>query len=79
MFTATANVDGNGNYQSGDFTPSTAGNYHWVASFSIEISLFGPGDPTAASPHQASAEPAAGPIALNFRGNRRVDRHDGRS
>ena len=34
VFTATVNVSGNGNYSSGDFTPSTAGKYYWIASYS---------------------------------------------
>ena len=37
VFTATVNVSGNGNYNSGDFTPSTAGKYYWVASYSGDV------------------------------------------
>ena len=34
VFTATANVTGNGAYSSGNFTPTAAGTYRWVASYS---------------------------------------------
>jgi hypothetical protein len=35
-FTSTVNVSGPGNYTSDDFTPSTAGNYYWIATYSGE-------------------------------------------
>jgi hypothetical protein len=34
VFTSTVDVDGNGDYVSGGFTPSTAGSYYWIASYS---------------------------------------------
>jgi uncharacterized repeat protein (TIGR01451 family) len=34
VFTSTVNVSGNGNYNSGNFTPTTAGTYYWIASYS---------------------------------------------
>src|SRR5205085_2797146 len=34
VFTSTVDVNGNGDYNSGDFTPSTAGKYYWIASYS---------------------------------------------
>ena len=37
VFTSTVNVNGNGNYNSGDFTPSTAGKYYWIASYSGDV------------------------------------------
>ncbi len=33
-FTDTKNVTGNGNYDSADFTPTTAGTYRWTADYS---------------------------------------------
>jgi hypothetical protein len=35
-FTSTVPVSGPGNYTSEDFTPSTAGNYYWIAAYSGE-------------------------------------------
>ena len=37
VFTDTVNVDGPGDYNSGDFTPDTAGNYYWIASYSGDV------------------------------------------
>jgi hypothetical protein len=34
VFTDTVDVSGNGDYTSGVFTPDTAGNYFWIASYS---------------------------------------------
>ena len=34
VFTSTVSVNGNGNYNSGNFTPTTAGTYLWTASYS---------------------------------------------
>ena len=34
VFTDTVNVDGNGDYQSADFTPTAPGTYYWIASYS---------------------------------------------
>jgi uncharacterized GH25 family protein len=34
VFTSTVNVSGNGDYNSGNFTPTTAGSYYWIASYS---------------------------------------------
>jgi uncharacterized repeat protein (TIGR01451 family) len=34
IYSNTVDVDGNGDYNSGDFTPSAPGNYYWVASYS---------------------------------------------
>jgi uncharacterized repeat protein (TIGR01451 family) len=36
-FSVTVNVDGPGNYNSGDFTPDTAGSYYWIASYSGDV------------------------------------------
>ncbi|MCA1683736.1 MAG: hypothetical protein LC708_01210, partial [Actinobacteria bacterium] len=37
-FTSTVPVNGNGNYDSGDFTATLAGTYRWVASYSGDVS-----------------------------------------
>jgi uncharacterized repeat protein (TIGR01451 family) len=37
VFTDTVSVDGNGDYQSADFTPDTQGTYYWVASYSGDV------------------------------------------
>ncbi|HET9114483.1 MAG TPA: DUF11 domain-containing protein, partial [Gaiellaceae bacterium] len=37
VFTDTVSVDGNGDYQSADFTPDTPGNYYWIASYSGDV------------------------------------------
>jgi uncharacterized repeat protein (TIGR01451 family) len=37
IYTHTVDVNGNGPYNSGDFTPTTAGSYYWVASYSGDI------------------------------------------
>ena len=37
VFTDTVDVDGAGNYLSGDFTPTTAGDYYWIASYSGDV------------------------------------------
>jgi uncharacterized repeat protein (TIGR01451 family) len=34
VYSKTVSVSGNGDYGSGDFTPSTAGSYYWIASYS---------------------------------------------
>ena len=34
VFTATVDVSGDGDYPSGDFTPTEAGTYRWIASYS---------------------------------------------
>ena len=34
VFTDTVDVTGNGDYTSGVFTPDTAGNYYWIATYS---------------------------------------------
>ena len=36
-FTVTVNVDGPSDYNSGDFTPDTAGSYYWIASYSGDV------------------------------------------
>ncbi len=38
VFTSTVNVSGPGDYNSGDFTPTTAGKYYWIASYSGDVS-----------------------------------------
>ncbi len=37
VFTDTVNVNGNGGYESGAFTPSAAGTYRWVADYSGDV------------------------------------------
>jgi uncharacterized repeat protein (TIGR01451 family) len=37
VFTDTVDVDGNGDYQSADFTPTAAGTYYWIASYSGDV------------------------------------------
>jgi hypothetical protein len=37
VFTSTVNVSGNGNYNSGNFTPTAAGTYRWIASYSGDL------------------------------------------
>src|SRR5205814_974557 len=37
VFTSTVPVSGNGDYNSGPFTPTTAGSYYWVASYSGDV------------------------------------------
>jgi uncharacterized repeat protein (TIGR01451 family) len=37
VYTKSVTVSGNGDYSSGDFTPSTAGKYYWVASYSGDV------------------------------------------
>ena len=37
VFTDSATVDGNGEYSSGDFSPSTAGTYRWSAGYGGDI------------------------------------------
>jgi hypothetical protein len=37
VFTSQVNVSGNGDYNSGNFTPSTAGKYYWIASYSGDV------------------------------------------
>src|SRR5437764_711761 len=37
VFTSTVNVSGHGNYNSGNFTPLTAGKYYWIASYSGDV------------------------------------------
>jgi hypothetical protein len=34
IFSSTATVSGNGNYNSGSFTPTTVGTYRWIANYS---------------------------------------------
>jgi uncharacterized repeat protein (TIGR01451 family) len=34
VFSATVAVNGNGNYESGNFTPTAAGTYRWIANYS---------------------------------------------
>ncbi|HSA49215.1 MAG TPA: Ig-like domain-containing protein, partial [Yinghuangia sp.] len=34
VFTSTVNVNGNGNYPSGQFTPTAVGTYYWTAQYS---------------------------------------------
>jgi hypothetical protein len=41
VFSATVNVSGPGNYNSGNFTPATAGKYYWVASYSGDVNNLG--------------------------------------
>jgi len=36
-FTATKTVNGNGEYTSGNFTPTAAGTYRWIASYSGDV------------------------------------------
>jgi hypothetical protein len=36
-FTATKTVSGNGEYTSGNFTPTSAGTYRWIASYSGDV------------------------------------------
>jgi hypothetical protein len=54
IFTSTVTVNGNGAYTSGSFTPTTAGAYHWVATYSGDAANHAAG-PTAC---QDSAETA---------------------
>jgi uncharacterized repeat protein (TIGR01451 family) len=37
VYTKTVSVSGNGAYNSGDFTPTTAGSYYWIASYSGDV------------------------------------------
>ncbi|MFL5943072.1 MAG: DUF11 domain-containing protein, partial [Gaiellaceae bacterium] len=37
VYTNTVDVDGPGDYNSGDFTPDTAGTYYWIASYSGDV------------------------------------------
>jgi uncharacterized repeat protein (TIGR01451 family) len=41
VYTNTVDVSGNGDYNSGDFTPTTAGSYYWVASYSGDVNNIG--------------------------------------
>src|SRR5205823_660184 len=37
VYTSTVNVSGPGDYNSGNFTPDTAGKYYWIASYSGDV------------------------------------------
>jgi hypothetical protein len=37
VFTSTVSVNGNGNYNSGNFTPTAVGTYFWTASYSGDL------------------------------------------
>jgi hypothetical protein len=50
-FTATVNVSGNGNYSSGNFTPTQVGTYRWTASYSGDL-----GNAASSSPCNAANE-----------------------
>src|SRR5258705_4468561 len=37
IYTSSATVAGNGNYNSGSFTPTTVGTYRWIANYSGDV------------------------------------------
>ena len=72
VFTDVVAVAGNGDYTSGPFTPTTAGSYNWIASYSGDVNnnpvAGGCGDPgelTVVAPAQPTIVTAAsGPVPL---------------
>jgi hypothetical protein len=57
----TAAVNGNGDYNSPDFTPTTAGTYQWVATYSGDNSNVAPAPTSCSDPREVSTVGKASP------------------
>jgi len=69
IFTSTVPVNGNGNYISGSFAPTTPGAYYWVASYSGDIDHNAAVSSTCGAPNQSITATATvlGNIATRLR------------
>ncbi len=65
VFTSLVSVSGNGNYASAAFTPSGAGSYYWVASYSGDANNMGFTAPCGASDETLTVNKASPTIATN--------------
>jgi hypothetical protein len=57
IFSSTATVDGNGDYVSDSFTPTTAGTYRWIANYSCDVN----NNPTANGCNEANESVVVSP------------------
>jgi hypothetical protein len=64
-FTDTVNVNGNGNYGSGDFTPTASGTYRWTADYSGDSNNKAASSPCNAANETSTVNPANPSLTTN--------------